>query len=68
MNKNVGTIDKGVRIVLAIIMVALIATGQVEGLVAIVLAGLAGILAFTSLMGWCPLYLPFGLSSRKKPE
>jgi hypothetical protein len=37
----------------------------ISGTVAIVLLILAGVFILTSFMSFCPLYLPFGLSTRK---
>ncbi|NOY49059.1 MAG: DUF2892 domain-containing protein [Chlorobi bacterium] len=60
MKKNVGKIDAAVRVLLAIIIAALGYYYQTWwGLVAIVPIA-------TALMGSCPLYLPFGVSTRKE--
>jgi hypothetical protein len=40
-------------------------TGVVSGVTGIVLLVMAGIFVLTSLVGICPLYLPFGLKTRK---
>lgn len=60
MSQNVGTLDRIIRIVFGI---ALIAWGYFaqNWLGAIGLVPLA-----TGLIGWCPAYLPLGLSTRKK--
>lgn len=65
MKKNVGTADKIIRTVLAIVFGILILTGQVEGTAAIVLGILAVILLLTSMVGTCPLYLASRISTRK---
>ena len=65
MKKNMGTIDKVIRIVVAAIILVLYFTHLVTGTLAVILSILAGILVVTSLIGTCPLYLPFGLSTRK---
>ncbi len=60
MKKNVGKIDAAVRVLLAVIIAALGYYYQTWwGLVAIVPLA-------TALMGSCPLYMPFGLSTRKE--
>ncbi|HHI77513.1 MAG TPA: DUF2892 domain-containing protein [Gammaproteobacteria bacterium] len=60
MKQNVGGIDRILRIVIGI---ALIAWGYVEQN----WWGAIGIIPlFTALVGWCPLYLPFGLSTKKE--
>jgi len=68
MKKNMGTIDKVIRILVAILIVGLYYTHVISGTVAIVLLILAGIFIITSFMSFCPLYLPFGISTRKKEE
>jgi hypothetical protein len=65
MKLNMGAIDRAARLVIAAIIAILIFTGQITGTLAIVL-GIVGVVLFvTSLIGWCPAYLPFGLSTRK---
>ena len=66
MKKNMGTADKMIRIVVALILALLIYTGIVEGTVAIVLEVLAAVFVLTSLVSFCPLYLPFKISTCKK--
>ena len=66
MKKNIGTIDKVVRILIAVAVAVLYFTNIVSGTLGVVLLVLAGVLVLTSLVGICPLYLPFGLSTSKK--
>lgn len=66
MKKNMGTIDKVVRILVAIIIAGVYFANQISGTTAIILLVLAGIFILTSFMSFCPLYLPFGISTRKK--
>jgi hypothetical protein len=63
MKKNMGSIDRVVRVIIAATILVLFLTGTIEGTLAYVLLGLAGIFVGTSLIGTCPLYLPFGLST-----
>ncbi len=65
MKKNMGVIDRTVRVLIAVAVGVLYATGQLTGLAALILGVLAIIFALTSAVGTCPLYLPFGLSTRK---
>ncbi|WP_428603173.1 YgaP family membrane protein [Sedimenticola sp.] len=59
MKKNVGSIDRGLR---ALVGLGLIAWGLAEQN----WWGAIGIIPlFTAAIGWCPAYLPFGLSSCK---
>jgi hypothetical protein len=66
MKKNMGTIDKSVRIMIAAVVVLLFFTNVISGILAYVLLAFAAIFVLTSFLSFCPLYLPFGLSSRKK--
>ena len=66
MTKNMGTIDKVIRIIVAVAIAALIATGTLSGTLAIVAGVLAAIFVLTSLISFCPLYAPFKLSTCKK--
>ena len=66
MKKNMGLIDRAVRALLAALVLVLYLTGQISGTAAIVLGLLAVVFLLTSLVGTCPLYLPFGLSTRPR--
>jgi uncharacterized membrane protein len=66
MKKNMGTIDKVIRILVAVVVVVLYFTHVISGVLAIILLALSAIFVVTSLLSFCPLYLPFGLSTRKK--
>ncbi|HCL55796.1 MAG TPA: DUF2892 domain-containing protein [Spirochaetia bacterium] len=68
MKKNMGTIDRIIRAVLAAVVAVLYFTGQLTGIAAIVLGILAVIFLLTSLIGFCPLYLPIKLNTGKKKE
>ncbi len=60
MQKNVGGIDRGLRIAAGIGLLAWAALGQDSAH----LWGLVGSsLLATGLMGWCPAYLPFGIKT-----
>ncbi len=66
MKKNMGTIDKVIRILLAMVVVVLYFTHVISGTLAIILLLFAGVFIVTSFLSFCPLYLPFGLNTRKK--
>lgn len=66
MKKNMGLIDKVIRILVAVVVIVLYFTHIISGILAIILLVLAGVFILTSLIGVCPLYLPFGLSTNKK--
>ena len=66
MKKNVGTADRAVRAILALVIAALWIGGQLSGTLALVLGLLAVVFLATSAMSYCPLYLPFDFSTKKK--
>ena len=63
MKKNVGNIDRIVRILLALVFGYLYFTGAVTGLVGTVLLVLGGIFVLTALLGTCPIYSALGMST-----
>ncbi len=60
-----GSADRIVRVTLAAIISVLFLTNVISGTLGIVLVTLAGIFVLTSLVSFCPLYAPFGLSTCK---
>lgn len=65
MKKNMGDIDINIRKVLGIVAIFL-AIFVTTGVWDIVLYVIGGIMIITALVGVCPLYIPFGISTRKK--
>lgn len=63
-----GNLDRLIRIVVALAIGVLYFKGVITGVVGIVLLVLAGIFLLTSFISFCPLYLPFGMSTRKDRE
>lgn len=68
MKSNMGTIDRAVRLIAVAIVAVLYFTGQISGTVAIVLGILAAIFLITSIIGFCPLYVPLKLSTKKQDQ
>ena len=68
MKANMGTVDKVIRILVALVIAGLYFTHTITGTVAIVLLALAGVFILTSFMSFCPLYFPFGISTKKKEK
>ena len=66
MTKNMGTIDRIIRIVFAVLVAALYFTGVISGTLAIILGILAAVFLVTGIVGFCPLYAPFKLSTIRK--
>jgi hypothetical protein len=65
MKANIGSLDKVIRIILAIAFAMLYITKMVEGTAGIILLVAGGILLLTSIINFCPLYAVFGWSSGK---
>ena len=65
MKKNMGNVDRVIRVLLAIIIAALYFSGTVSGTLGIVLLALAAIFVLTSFVSFCPLYAPFGITTCK---
>ncbi|HRG69292.1 MAG: DUF2892 domain-containing protein [Saprospiraceae bacterium] len=68
MKKNMGFLDVTIRLVLAALIVGLYMGNIITGMVATVLLLLAAVFLITSSLSFCPLYLPFGISTRKGSE
>jgi len=68
MKKNLGSIDKIVRVFVAVVIGILYFTGQITGTAAIILGIFAVAFLSTSAIGLCPLYLPFNISTLKKKD
>jgi hypothetical protein len=66
MNKNMGTLDRVIRIVLAAVAVLLVLTKVVSGALLTVLVVVAAVLLLTSILGFCPVYIPLRVSTRRK--
>lgn len=65
MKKNMGGIDKIIRVILALVAGLLVYFEIVDGVWAYVLLTITGVFIITSLVGFCPLYGVFGINSCK---
>jgi hypothetical protein len=63
-----GSIDKIIRVLVAVVIGVLYFTDQITGTAAIILGIFAVIFLLTSAIGFCPLYLPLKLSTIKKKD
>ena len=68
MTKNMGTLDRTLRLLAAVLIAVLYVTNRISGVLALVLGVIAIAFFATSLIGWCPLYVPLGLSTRRRSE
>lgn len=63
MKKNMGQVDRTIRVLAALAVGVLYWRGTLSGTVAIVLGVLAVVFVLTSFVSFCPLYVPLGLST-----
>ncbi|MFZ1257377.1 MAG: DUF2892 domain-containing protein [Saprospiraceae bacterium] len=68
MEPNMGNMDRNIRIFVALVIGVLYFTKLISGTLAIVLLLLATVFLLTSIVRFCPLYLPFGISTVKKKD
>lgn len=68
MKKNVGNIDKGIRIVVALLLLLAIYMELVTTPWSIILLVVAGVLVLTSFLNFCPLYTLFGINTCKTEQ
>ncbi len=66
MKKNMGSLDRIIRITVAMLIAALYFGGVISGTLAVVLGILAVVFVLTSAAATCPLYMPFHISTRGK--
>jgi hypothetical protein len=66
MKKNLGTFDKVIRILVAVVAVILYFNNVISGTLGIILLAVSAIFVVTSIVSICPLYMLFGLSTKKK--
>jgi hypothetical protein len=68
MKKNMGNIDRIVRLLIVVLIAILFYAGQISGIAATILGIVAVAFLVTGLIGWCPTYVPFGFSTKKGGE
>jgi hypothetical protein len=68
MKTNMGPLDRIIRLVIAAAIAVLYFTKVINGTLAIVLGIVAVIFVLTALVGFCPLYFPLKISTKKKPK
>jgi uncharacterized membrane protein YtjA (UPF0391 family) len=66
MKKNMGKADRLIRTIVALIIGFLLFNGTISGTLGTILAVVAIAFLVTSLISWCPAYLPFGISTGEK--
>lgn len=66
MAKNMGNVDRVFRLVAVLAIGIAYLMGALSGTIAVILGVVAVAFLLTSLVGTCPAYIPFGLSTRSK--
>lgn len=66
MKTNMGSADRLIRVIVALVIAGLYFTHTISGLTATILIILAVVFVLTSVVKTCPLYMPFGISTKKK--
>ena len=65
MQRNMSNADRIIRVVIAAIFAYLYFAGIVTGFFGLLLMVFAGVFLATSLMGFCPLYVPFKINTNR---
>jgi hypothetical protein len=63
MTKNIGSADKIMRLLVAIVCTALYVTHTVSGIFGTILLIAGGVLLTTSFINFCPFYAVFGINT-----
>ena len=63
---NMGTLDRVLRFLIGFLVVILYFTNTVSGITAIILMVFASVFVVTSFISFCPLYLPFNITTKQK--
>lgn len=63
MRKNMGMADRLIRVLIAVLIAYLYYNETISGILGIVLMVFAVVFVLTSLVSFCPLYIPFGIST-----
>jgi K+-transporting ATPase A subunit len=63
MKTNMGSLDRMVRMIIAVMLGLSAFMGMITGTWAIVVYAVTAVFLLTSLVGFCPLYAVFGIST-----
>ena len=66
MKRNMSNVDRIVRVVIAALFAYLFFSGTVSGVLGIVLLVLGAVFLLTSVVAFCPLYVPFKISTYRE--
>ena len=66
MKTNMGRRDRTLRLIAAAVLAVLLIAGLIKGTLAVIFAIVAAIFVITTFVGFCPAYVPFGISTKGK--
>ena len=68
MKTNMGVADRAIRSLIAVVIAVLYFLNVISGTWAIILGVIAVVFLLTSFVSFCPAYLPFGISTKRREE
>lgn len=68
MKKNMGTADRTIRALIAIVIAILYFTNTITGTSAIVLMVVSAVFLLTSFLSFCPIYTLLGIRTNKRSD
>lgn len=66
MNTNMGLLDRILRVLLAVAMVPAYILGAFMGNMELILISIVGVLLWTGIFGFCPLYMAFDIRTNRR--
>lgn len=66
MKNNMGSFDRTLRVIIAIVLAILILLGEIKGITAIILGIVAVVFVITGAIGICPIYSLFKVNTAKR--
>ncbi len=68
MKPNIGTLDRSIRAIVGIALIAIFAFGLLPGITGIISLVAGTVLAATALIRWCPPYVLLGINTRSRDD
>ncbi len=66
MKSNMGSTDRIIRLIVAVVVLILFMTDVISGTLGWVLIAVAAVFTLTSMINFCPLYTVLGITTKKK--
>jgi hypothetical protein len=66
MKANMGSTDRIIRLIIAVLVLILFMTDVISGTLGWVLIAVAAVFTLTSMINFCPLYTVLGITTKKK--